>query len=212
MDDLIERYRTDPVLSSIVGALCVEATEHVHGRYEFFIMTAARDFFLLGSAMVLHPSKAKANLNTLAYMFAFQADGSAIYTGSMHQSFQGDLVKRTLAARDYILLTAPEGLAPPVVDDTGEVTGYGPWLEAWKREEIRLVQFLEGAMSPEEQTITRLREERGRLRNEVVALRGDVDHDYTMLERDLGLTTLYQCQRCGKETSAPTHTYFDSCA
>ena len=60
--------------------------------------------------------------------------------------------------------------------------------------------------------IGRLRAERNRLRDEIVAMRGEGEHDYVMVERELGLTTLYQCQMCGKETSAPTHAYFDSCA
>jgi len=62
-------------------------------------------------------------------------------------------------------------------------------------------------------TIKRLREERDRLRNEVVALRGHVGHDYLPdLETDLGDTLQFHCERCGKVSTAPVHGYFDPCS
>lgn len=61
--------------------------------------------------------------------------------------------------------------------------------------------------------VTRLRAERDRLRNEVVALRGDKAHQYELdtSEGHLMRTNLFQCQVCGKATTAPVHAYFDPC-
>lgn len=57
----------------------------------------------------------------------------------------------------------------------------------------------------------RLRAERDRLRNEVVALRGDVSHDYQPTEPSRTGKNQVECQHCGKVTAAPTHAYFDPC-
>ena len=56
----------------------------------------------------------------------------------------------------------------------------------------------------------RLAAERSRLRNEVVAIRGDVEHDWKLLEPiDFGARVTYRCLRCGKTSTAPVHPYFD---
>lgn len=65
----------------------------------------------------------------------------------------------------------------------------------------------------QEFTIDRLRSERDRLRDEVVRLRGDVEHDYTpdLNPERIGKALRFVCKVCGKETSTPTHAYFDPC-
>lgn len=62
-------------------------------------------------------------------------------------------------------------------------------------------------------TITRLRAERDRLRNEVVELRGDIPHEYEpdLSPERLASTMQFRCSLCGRRTSTPTHAYFDPC-
>jgi hypothetical protein len=55
----------------------------------------------------------------------------------------------------------------------------------------------------------RLRDERDRLRNEVVALRGHRGHDYQPVEdQPLGERQVFVCTRCGHRSEAPVHAYF----
>jgi len=62
-------------------------------------------------------------------------------------------------------------------------------------------------------TIDRLRAERDKLRNEVMALRGHVAHDHKpdLDPAKLGQTMQFTCSRCGHVSSAPVHGYFDPC-
>lgn len=59
----------------------------------------------------------------------------------------------------------------------------------------------------------RLRAERDKLRNEVVALRGEQGHDYEPVEdQPLGERRRFVCTRCGHESEAPAHPYFGGAA
>lgn len=61
-------------------------------------------------------------------------------------------------------------------------------------------------------TVDRLRRERDRLRDEVVALRGDVgcewEPDVTV---EFGERMRWRCARCERVSDAPVHAYFDPC-
>jgi len=57
----------------------------------------------------------------------------------------------------------------------------------------------------------RLRQERDGLRDEVVALRGQKAHDYQPLETEIGERRRWKCTRCGDESEAPVHAYFNPC-
>lgn len=66
--------------------------------------------------------------------------------------------------------------------------------------------------NPRQSTVERLRFERDKLRSEVVRLRGQWEHDYVVVEdTPLGDAMRFRCRRCGKETTTPTHAYFDPC-
>jgi hypothetical protein len=58
--------------------------------------------------------------------------------------------------------------------------------------------------------LARLRGERDRLRNEVVALRGTVPHAWRLNEGLLSDRIEYECEACGQKTGAPVHPYFQT--
>lgn len=78
-------------------------------------------------------------------------------------------------------------------------------------DEQKLDAFRSHLERPHAHVEERLRAERDRLRNEVVELRGDLKHDYQPVAVELGETMRFRCTRCGHETPAPTHAYFQPC-
>ena len=130
----IHAYHSDPVVAAIVDTLLRESlSSPFYNRHETTMLHAAKDFFVLGGAMVAHPSLTS-QCNLLQEMFSIQEDGTAIYNGPLPPSYEG---RRTLQSEEYLLLAVPEGLEFPEEEEDLQ-----PWVDAWKVEEAKLASFL----------------------------------------------------------------------
>lgn len=128
----------------------------------------------------------------------------------------------------YRIASAVSGAAAAVVRTASETRGGPEWEDISDAHRARYLagaeqiefMFLPAAEDPLKagaaaERTKRIEAERDRLRDEVVALRGDVPHDWLPLDhKDTSPSgkQLFRCGRCGHATPAPVHAYFGACA
>lgn len=102
-----------------------------------------------------------------------------------------------------------------VCEEDGSISDVYPARTEWlgftpEIDEEKLDAFRDHVERPIVDVEDRLREERDRLRNEVVQLRGGQGHDYKpdLSPEKLGERMLFTCSRCGHTSNAPVHPYF----
>ena len=147
----IHAYHSDPVVAAVIDTLRQRVAQPASpSPRSATIERAARDFFVLGTAMVAHPTLAEGN-NLPHTLFAFQEDGSAHYKGFLPLDYEGQTV---IAPEEYILLTAPAELSFPEAEqyqfpeDQEKLEGQlQPWVDAWRVEEVKLETFLESHLA-----------------------------------------------------------------
>ena len=143
----IHAYHSDPVVAAVIDTLRQRVAQPASpSPRSTTIERAAWDFFVLGEAMVAHPTLAEGN-NLPREDFVLMEDGSAHYKGFLPPDYEG---KTALTPEEYILLTAPAELRFPEAgqfkfpeDQEKLEEQLQPWVDAWKVEEGRLEAFLD---------------------------------------------------------------------